>query len=281
VRAIDTDPKPPRVRAAEQLTTLLISRKTEEKLARASGDTMRAKVHEAWILRVQSALRRLLHQRELTIVDDRDGLHLDLPDGRRMHLDELSRGHASAVMSWAEIMMRVEAARLRNDHMGLHPAGVVVIDAPETDLDVRLQRDLLPGLAEIYPRITLIVATHSPLVAVSLDDAVVYDLARREARRGEDVRTDGLDALLRQMFGREDFPRSLMSLPPPKPISAPPPPAPNSAELSADDTLTNPRPPKRAVPPPSAPPSVATKRERKRPRKHTLTGSGPWAPEED
>jgi predicted ATPase len=307
-RPIDTDPKLPRVRAGGQLGSLLLSRKTEERLGRESGDRMRASVHEAWFVRVQSALRRLLHQRELTMRDDRDGMHLDLPDGRRMHFDELSRGHAAAVAIWAEIMMRVEAARLRNDDPALSPSGVVVIDGPEMELDVRLQRDLMPGLAELYPNVSLVLATHSPLVAMSLDDAIVFDLTRKRARRSEELRREGVDGLLGQMFGRVEVPRSLMSHPPPKvrtsppPKSVPPPvhvsPPPKSVpplprapnvlmpassdtipmELSTEDTTVPGRkanePPKKASAPPPA--AIPPKQKPKRPMKQTLTGSGPW-----
>ncbi|HJL17965.1 MAG TPA: AAA family ATPase [Sandaracinaceae bacterium LLY-WYZ-13_1] len=198
---IDPDPKPPRARIAPWLGPLLAQREEEARLARARGDTLRAKVHEAWMLRVRGALRKLLHQPDLQAVTDRDGFHLDLPDGRRMHLPELSRGHASAVAIWAELTMRVEAARLRAGDPSLDPAGVVTIDAVEADLDARLQRELLPVLAELFPRLQLVVSTHSPLVAMSLDDAVIYDMARRRGRPSLEVRREGVEALLLSMLG--------------------------------------------------------------------------------
>ncbi len=197
----DADPKRPRERTAARLLQFLTNRKLEERLASESGDTMRAKVHGAWFLRVQAALRRLLHRPDLVLTHDRDGFHLDLPDGRRMHLDELSRGHASAVAIWAEMMMRVEAARLRNDDPMLDPPGVVVIDGVESDLDVRLQRELLPALAELYPSLQLVVSTHSPLTAISLSDALVFDLAGRRGALGKDLKKSGMEGVVASMLG--------------------------------------------------------------------------------
>jgi predicted ATPase len=312
----DTDPKRPRERVSARLVQLLVNRKTEETYARESGDAMRARVHEAWFLRVQAALRRLLHQPSLQLVHDRDGFHLDLPDGRRMHFDELSHGHASAVGIWAEIMMRVEAARLRSDDPMLEPAGVVIVDAVEIDLDVRLQRELLPGLAELYPRVQLVVATHSPLVAMSLDDALVFDLVTRRGRTSDEIRRGGLEALLISMIASErsaaigamDAPPSsppalrpsVSSIPPPRPVTGPPPrsvppplpPRPPSATEAPASVRPPPLPAARfgrSLPPSSPPPAPGTipppaklpPKPASRPRKGTLEGPGPWGPDDE
>ncbi len=262
----DADPKRPRERAGARLLQLLVSRKAEERLASESGDTARAQLHAAWFDRVQAALRRLLHVPELALVYDRGGFGLDLPDGRRMHLDELSRGHAAAIAIWAEVMVRVEAARLRNQDDRLQPAGVVVIDALELGLDVRLQRELGPVLADLYPRVQLVITTSSPLVALSLDDAIVFDLVSRRAHESEEVRRRGVDALLVSMIGQA--PRAS--------VRPPMPPRPSVAPIDAEDTQPNAKPKApaklgRSLPPPIPPSALPP-----RPRSRTREGSGPW-----
>lgn len=226
---VDPAPKRPSVEEAPNLPHFLLQRAREATFARQSGDELRARVHEAWLLHVQRALRRLLQQPNLSVAADRDGFHLDLSDGRRMHLDELSRGHAAALAIWAEVLLRVEAARARADDPGLEPAGIVVIDSPEIDLDVRLQRELLPALTELYPRIQWVLATHSPLVVMSLDDAVVYDLARRRARSSFDIRRSGVDALLASMIGSRSSHAPATSVHPSAPLPGRLPPCPSSA----------------------------------------------------
>ncbi len=273
----DTDPRRPRERAGQRLLQLLVNRKAEERLAAESGNPGLAQVHAAWFLRVQAALRRLLHAPALVLAHDRDGFHLDLPDGRRMHPGELSRGHAAAVAVWAEIMTRVEAARLRNEDPMLEPAGVVVIDAVETSLDVRLQRELLPALADLYPRIQLVITTCSPLAALSLDDAVVFDLITRRARESEEVRKRGVDALLLSMIGSA-----------PRAPTRPPPPPPPSAPLDAEATTPNARlpvparhgrslPPTPSRKPSTAPPPATLPPKKPAPRsRRSTTPGGPW-----
>jgi len=213
---LDTDPQPPEASVAERLGQLLVNRKTEQTLARESGDTFREKLHEAWFLRVRSALRKLLHLPEIRLAFDPGGVQLDLPDGRRVGFDGLSLGHATAVWLWAEVMMRVEASRLRSGDGALEPSGVVLVDHPETNLDPRLQRELLPALAELHPRVQWVVTTHSPLVAMSLDDATVFDLVRREATPSAELRRRGIEPLLLSMLGFADPPKtSVPSVPPP------------------------------------------------------------------
>ncbi|GAB5543648.1 MAG: hypothetical protein SangKO_034080 [Sandaracinaceae bacterium] len=215
----DTDPKPPDAQVAPRLVQLLVNRKTEQTLARESADPLREQLHASWFLRVRSALRKLLHQPGIGLAFDAGGVQLDLPDGRRVGFGELSLGHATAVTLWAEVMIRVEAARLRNGDGALEPHGVVLIDHPEANLDPRLQRELLPALAELYPRVQWIVTTHSPLVAMSLDDATVFDLVRREATPSGELRKRGIEPLLLAMLGFADAApspsKSAPSVPPP------------------------------------------------------------------
>jgi predicted ATPase len=43
-------------------------------------------------------------------------------------------------------------------------------------VDVELQKKIRPFLRQFFPKIQLIVSTHSPFVLTSLNDAVIYDL---------------------------------------------------------------------------------------------------------
>jgi predicted ATP-dependent endonuclease of OLD family len=63
----------------------------------------------------------------------------------------------------------------------------VLIDEIETHLHLELQEIILPFLCEMFPRIQFIVATHSPAVISSVEDAVVYDLRKREPVSSADL----------------------------------------------------------------------------------------------
>ena len=56
--------------------------------------------------------------------------------------------------------------------------GLIVIDEPELHLHVALQKTFMPTLLKFFPGIQFVVATHSPVILNSLDNAVVYDLEK-------------------------------------------------------------------------------------------------------
>lgn len=53
---------------------------------------------------------------------------------------------------------------------------VVVLDEPENHLHPRLQRTVLPGLIDAFPKTQLIAATHNPFVVTSVEDSTVVVL---------------------------------------------------------------------------------------------------------
>ncbi len=59
----------------------------------------------------------------------------------------------------------------------------VAIDEPETHLHASMQRQLLPSFLKAFPKTQFVVATHSPLVVGSQQDANVYALAFSDSRR--------------------------------------------------------------------------------------------------
>jgi len=182
----------------------------------ARGDPMGTLRDEQWISTVQDVLRSVLGMPRAALAFADGVCAIDLGDGRRPRFDELSRGHRAAIDLFAELALRVEAARRRTGQPGLDPPGVALIDAVERDLDPRLQRRLLPLLAQRFPSVQWIVATHSPLVALALDGATVLDLGARELRLTPTLRKEGLERLVERMVGA--------AAPAPPPRSTIPPP---------------------------------------------------------
>ncbi|PLU25724.1 AAA family ATPase [Sinorhizobium medicae] len=56
----------------------------------------------------------------------------------------------------------------------------VTIDEPENHLHPSIQRTLLPSLSQAFPNCSIIVATHSPFIVSSFEEANVYGLSRNE-----------------------------------------------------------------------------------------------------
>lgn len=53
----------------------------------------------------------------------------------------------------------------------------VVIDEPENHLHPKMQRTLLPDLLRAFPKVTFVVATHSPLIVGSVRESNIYALS--------------------------------------------------------------------------------------------------------
>lgn len=230
---MDTEPSAIEASLAPKLLCVLAARHFEARAARERGDELAAGVHDAWLLRVQSDLRHVLGVPSLHLTFARGLPLLVFPTGERLAFDALSRGPALAVRLWAEIFLRIEAARERAQRPTLESSAVVVVDTPEQGLDPRLQRTLLPALVSLFPKTQLVLASHSPLLVQSLDHSVVYDLGRKQAHTIEALRALGPDALIATMVN-VDAPRPPMLKPrkKPSPQAAFPRPIPSLADAS-------------------------------------------------
>ncbi|MCB9595370.1 MAG: hypothetical protein H6719_21805 [Sandaracinaceae bacterium] len=218
-------PLAPTARVGSWLPAVLCERHAR---GRGAPDPMEGRVHEAWLQSMQEMLRSLLGAPTARLSFHEGACALDLGDGRRPRFDELSRGHRTAIDLFAEVALRVEAARARPEKPALDPPGLVLVDGLERDLDARLQGTLLSLLEARYPNVQWVFTTHSPLTAVGLSDAVVIDVGRGELRRTPTLRAEGLDKLAARMAGAPAAasPPARPSAPPPLPRrSAPPPPA--------------------------------------------------------
>ena len=70
-----------------------------------------------------------------------------------------------------------------------HDIFTVCFDEPENHLHPALQRSIMPSLMRSFPRVNFVVATHSPFVVTSSQEASVIALSRDDAGR---VRADSL-----------------------------------------------------------------------------------------
>ena len=95
------------------------------------------------------------------------------------NLSLLSSGEIALMCLFGEIIR--QADRLRNNIPLDQVEGVVLIDEIEKHLHIRLQKEVLPKLLKIFPRVQFIVSSHSPFLNMGLGDecpdtAHVFDL---------------------------------------------------------------------------------------------------------
>lgn len=95
------------------------------------------------------------------------------------NLSLLSSGETALMCLFGEIIR--QADKLRNNVFLNQIEGIVLIDEVEKHLHIRLQKEALPQLMNLFPRVQFIVSSHSPFLNMGLGDecsesAHIFDL---------------------------------------------------------------------------------------------------------
>ncbi|MFA0498706.1 AAA family ATPase, partial [Vibrio sp. 10N.222.46.A1] len=102
----------------------------------------------------------------------------------------------SSIMAvYADLITKVSLRLIDPDAL----TGIVLIDEIDAHLHVSLQKKILAFLKNAFPKVQFIVTTHSPFVVSSVDDAVIYDLSKRE--QVEDLSMYSYESVLEGLFG--------------------------------------------------------------------------------
>ena len=134
---------------------------------------------EQWFTNFLMALREIYDCQELELKRDAKNLvfKIEMPNREPFGLHEMADGYAAFLDIYMELLMRFE-----NDDAEVEydKSAIVLVDEIETHLHVELQKRILPFLTRVFPNVQFIVATHSPFVINSLDNAIIYDLESNE-----------------------------------------------------------------------------------------------------
>ena len=85
-------------------------------------------------------------------------------------LDALSTGQSALFNMFATIVRYADRNNI-NDSINLNDiTGIVVIDEVELHLHSNLQREILPKLIHLFPKVQIIITTHSPLFLLGMDE---------------------------------------------------------------------------------------------------------------
>lgn len=82
----------------------------------------------------------------------------------------LSSGESSMICLFGELLR--QADNNRNNISPSEITGIVLIDEVDKHLHIKLQKDVLPLLLEIFPNVQFIVSTHSPFLSMGLADTL-------------------------------------------------------------------------------------------------------------
>lgn len=183
-----------------EFLNFLVDLKVQQALARNEGNIVDADDIEAWFTTFINILRELFHDANLVLkFNYHDYSFLIETQGRSFPFTGLSAGYSAALDIVADLILKMQAT---NRHVRVFDRpGIVLIDEIETHLHLSLQKEILPILTRIFPKIQFIVTTHSPFVLNSIKNAVVYDLVSKQTI--EDLTDYSYSSLAEGYFGVE------------------------------------------------------------------------------
>ena len=100
-----------------------------------------------------------------------------------VRFEELGFGYQTSLTWLADLCKRLFELYPESENP-LHEEAVVLVDELDLHLHPKWQRDIVPTLSKVFPRVQFIVTTHSPHVLQSMEDVNLYVL-RRDAESGE------------------------------------------------------------------------------------------------
>ncbi len=176
------------------------------------------KASDEWMDRFKDMLKVIFDDENIklkyeTAIENVDGeqkskhtFYINTGDHQPFDFTELAHGYNSLLSIVAEILLRStklntkikEFTTIRDVH------GIALIDEPETHLHVKLQRKIMPMLAKMFPRIQFVVATHSPFVLNSMENAVVYDV-KKDLRLEGGMAEFAYDSIVEQYFDSSKY----------------------------------------------------------------------------
>lgn len=184
----------------EQFLKFLVDLKVQQALARNEGEDGDAQEIQEWFDGFRDVLRQIFGDKTLEIeFEYRDYSFKIRAGGRAFPFTELSAGYAAVLDIVTDLILKMQDA---NRLVRVYDMpGIVLIDEVETHLHLALQKQIMPILTQVFPRVQFIVSTHSPFVLNSIKNATVYDLSRHE--KLTDLTDYSYEALAEGFFGVE------------------------------------------------------------------------------
>lgn len=153
---------------------------------------------DCWFETFTAILRRLFATNDLQLKFNYRHYKFSISkDGVEFPLTQLSAGYSAALDIIADLILKMQT--MDDIVSTFELPGIVFIDEVETHLHLTLQKEIMPLLTSVFPKVQFVVTTHSPFVLNSLSNATVYDLKQREAIT--DLTDYSYDVLAEGYFG--------------------------------------------------------------------------------
>jgi len=161
----------------KDFTQYIVNLRVDKSFDKEDNDNESVNKIDEWFNTFESSLCEIFESK-IKLEFDRKNYNFNIiEEGKELYnLNQLSDGYSAILNIVTELMMRMEEHKT----IGYDIQGVVLIDEIETHLHIELQKKILPFLTKFFPQIQFIVTTHSPFILSSLENAVSYDLEKKE-----------------------------------------------------------------------------------------------------
>ncbi|MFN8439109.1 MAG: AAA family ATPase [Cytophagales bacterium] len=165
-------------KANQSFIQYLVNLKAQRSFARDANNMKTVEEIDLWFQSFEGYLKELFGDPSLYLEFDSDNFDFNIvQEGKeKYNFNTLSDGYSAILNIITELIMRMEKKSPRF----YDTQGIVLIDEVETHLHIDLQKQILPFLTKVFPKIQFIVTTHSPFVLNSISNATVYDLELQE-----------------------------------------------------------------------------------------------------
>ena len=162
-----------------QFLNFLSDLKIQEALARNEQQFNDAEQIAQWFASFENLLQQIYQDKDLELkFNYKDYSFKICTEGKEFKFTQTSDGFAAILDIVADLILKMQTPD--NLTRAYQKKGIVLIDEVETHLHLELQKVIMPILTKVFPNIQFIITTHSPFVLNSLDNAVAFDLERRE-----------------------------------------------------------------------------------------------------
>lgn len=160
------------------------------------NDLAKAEIISNWFAKLENDFRELFEDDSLKLnfIAEESSFEICQRGKEPYRFQNLSSGYASILSVYADLIMTVEVRDISPEELN----GIVIIDEIDAHLHISLQKKILSFLTSSYKNIQFIVTTHSPFVVMSVNDAVIYDLSKKE--QVEDLSMYSYNSVAKSLF---------------------------------------------------------------------------------
>lgn len=167
--------------ASDQFLLYISDLKIQEALARNEQQYAEADSIKEWFDSFEELLKEIFGDPELKLSFNYKDYSFEISTASNsFKFTQLSDGFAAIIDIITDLILKMSSVVGRTMMLYDVP-GIVLIDEVETHLHLALQRQVLPLLTKVFPKIQFIVTTHSPFVLNSIPSATIFDLEHQQA----------------------------------------------------------------------------------------------------